>query len=102
MRSGCACHLTRFLIFRRLNSVQNNPVKLPYGTANSPLVTLVVLGGGVKTGEFANQPIPLFLGVIDKTHISFLLGKHHGDQSLMNVGTNSYDRRHSNFVMNDV
>ena len=102
MQSGHDCHLMRLLIPRRLTSVPNNLVEFPYETANSPLVALVVLGKGVKTGGFANQSIALFLGVIDDAHVYFLLRKHHPELSLTGVGGKSYDRRHSNFVMNNV
>jgi hypothetical protein len=82
MPSGRNRHLARAAMSRRLNRVPNNLVQFSYGIANSPLIVLVIFGVGVKAGEFARQPLALFLGIIDEAYVSFLICKCHGGFSL--------------------
>jgi hypothetical protein len=87
---------------RRPIRVPNNLVQFSYGIANSPLIVFVIFGAGVKAGEFARQPLALFLGIIDEAYVSFLIRKCHGGFSLTAISGEDNERRHSKFVMKDV
>jgi hypothetical protein len=74
--------LARVVVLRRLKRVPNNLVQFSYGTANRPLFAFVVFGAGVKIGEFAGQPLSLFLCVTDEVCVFYLIRKCHGELSL--------------------
>ena len=80
-------HLAQAAMSRRLNRVPNNLVQFSYGIANSPLIVFVIFGAGVKAGEFARQPLALFLGIIDEAYVSFLIRKCHGGFSLTAISS---------------
>jgi hypothetical protein len=77
----------------------NNFVQFSDGTANRPLVGFVIFGAGVKIGEFARQPVALFLSVIDEAYVSFMIRKCHGGFSFAAISGGDKERRHSKFVM---
>jgi hypothetical protein len=74
----------------------NNFVQFWYGTANRPLVGFVIFGAGVKIGEFARQPVALFLSVIDEAYVSFMIRKCHSGFSFAAISGGDKERRHSN------